>query len=439
MWTSKINNVITNYYSEFYTSRERNYYKINVFDCVVGGTRGLKILLDEPISSTDPYELYSPTDIVADARKICDDFYDRTCDPLSRVSTSIINKEIKIEVSGRLISTVFNESTTFHSSVEKEVLEPEKNIPQPYSLKIDKLKEEIIAEKAYTKYKIISPHLYIIDLLKKLNDPFEQKNKKDNMEIIDKLLKITPSKYFEGTYYSIENEVNAALSIFRKDLVNLLKDNVFIGFRNNLLILMSSKNTEEEFNNLFNYTKDCKKFNIILPNELFLSKASGKYKYKPNVHICVYNIGYYQVVPINNYTHDKIGSIKIATSCLRSRIFMIEDNIVMSLQARGISNIKLNYMSYDDLNEAFSEEYPIVYNLDEVNELFENRFYGIYRNMSTMKKIFIKEFNKVGPYYPYVNRYRQGKECTGALKKELNFDAKWIDLSKPIKKNFTDE
>ena len=38
--------------------------------------------------------------------------------------------------------------------------------------------------------------------------------------------------------------------------------------------------------------------------------------------------------------------IKTANNILRSRIFMIEDNIIISLQDRGISNVNFNYCSW---------------------------------------------------------------------------------------------
>jgi hypothetical protein len=428
MWSLKINDVILDYYSEFYTQRERNYYKINVFNSIVGGARGLKMILGEKPNLTDPYELYTEH-LVETSRKICDDFYTRTCDPLVRTSTTIPNKEIKIEVASRLVATVYIESTTRCSAVDVEIEEPTINIPYPYNTTLEKTKEEVLATNTRNKYRVVSPHLYLIDMLHKINNPFKQKEKNDNRELIKKLFEKTDEQYFRGNYSTIEEEIESAMTLFNNDFDSLVHNRVFIGFRNNTLILASDKESDEEYKFLSSkYTFDNKSHNVLLPNELFLVKIVGKYKPKNRFRICIYNIGYHEVIPVNNIVLEKIGNIQVSYPSLRSRMFMIEDNTLISLQSIGKASFIVYYMTKEDLDEALIEEYPTASNREEMNDIFKKRFYGIYRNMTTVRKLYIKELEKIGPYYPYVIMHKKRQPCTGEDKIDQPYDKKILEL-----------
>ena len=427
MWSLKINDVILDYYSEFYTQRERNYYKIDVLDSIVGGTRGLKMILGEKPNLTDPYELYTEH-LVDVARKICDDYYMRTCDPLTRTVTIIPNTEIKVEVAGRSVAMLYVESTTRCSAIEIEIDEPTINIPPPYTITLEKTKEEVLPITTKKKYRIVSPHLYLIDYLHKINDPLKQSDRKDNLEIVKKLVDKTNDNFFKGKYYDIDNELEFAIKMFGNDLSDLLNNRVFIGFRNNMLILASDVESDDEYKFLSKFSFDIKKHKILLPNELFLLKVIGKYKSKNKFKVCIYNIGYHEIIPINISIHDKLGIVKLSFPSLRSRIFMIEDNTLFSLHSIGKANFLVYYMTKDDLEEAIKEEYPTASNKEEMSEMFKNRFYGIYRNMSTVKKLYIKEQDKIGHYYSYVQKHKRGEQCVGSIKKDQPYDKKIIEL-----------
>jgi len=428
MWSLRINDIILDYYSEFYTQRERNYYKINVFDSIVGGARGIKMILGEKANLTDPYELYTEN-LVDTSRKICDDFYTRTCDPLVRTTTIIPNKEIKIEVESRLVAMVYKESTTRCSANEIEIDEPTINIPPPYNTTLEKTKEEVLATTTKKVYRVVSPHLYIIDLLHKINNPLKQKEKEENRELIKKLSEKTDGQYFRGNYNSIEDEIEESKKIFGKEFDVLVNDRVFIGFRNNMLILASDKESDEEYRFLSSkYTFDNKSHNVLLPNELFLVKVIGKYKTKNRYKICIYNIGYHEIIPINNISVEDVGNIQVAYPSLRSRMFMIEDNTLISLQSIGKASFIVYYMSKEDLEESLIEEYPNASNREEMNDIFKKRFYGIYRNMNTVRKLYIKEQEKIGPYYPYVIMHKKHEQCTGEDSKTHPYNKKTIEL-----------
>lgn len=428
MWSLKINDIILDYYSEFYTQRERNYYKIDVLDSIVGGTRGLKMILGEKPNLTDPYELYTEH-LVDVARKIADEYYMRTCDPLTRTVTIIPNTEIKIEVAGRSVAMLYVESTTRCSAIEIEIDEPTINIPPPYTITLEKTKEEILPITTKKKYRVVSPHLYLIDYLHKINDPLKQSDRQNNIELIKKLSEKTDVKYFNGKYYDIDSEIDYAIKMFGNDLKLIINNRVFIGFRNNMLILASDIESDDEYKFLSKYSFDIKKHKILLPNELFLLKVIGKYKSKNKFKICIYNIGYHEIIPINIVMDNKLDLINTAYPSLRSRLFMIEDNILHSLHSIGKADFLVYYMSKQDLEDAINEEYPNSSNKEEMNEMFKHRFYGIYRNMSTVKKLYIKEQDKIGHYYSYVQKHKLGETCVGSIHRNQPYDKKIIKLT----------
>jgi hypothetical protein len=324
---------------------------------------------------------------------------------------------------------VYIESTTRCSALEIEIEEHTINIPNPYNTTLEKTKEEILATNTRNKYRVVSPHLYLIDMLHKINNPFKQKEKNNNRELIKKLFEKTDEQYFRGNYSTIEEEIESAMTLFNNDFDSLVHDRVFIGFRNNTLILASDKESDEEYKFLSSkYTFDNKSHNVLLPNELFLVKIVGKYKPKNRFRICIYNIGYHEVIPVNNIVVEKIGNIQVSYPSLRSRMFMIEDNTLISLQSIGKASFIVYYMTKEDLDEALIEEYPTASNREEMNDIFKKRFYGIYRNMTTVRKLYIKELEKIGPYYPYVIMHKKHQPCTGEDKIDQPYDKKILEL-----------
>jgi hypothetical protein len=552
MWSKEVSDVILEYYSLHYASNERAFYRVDYSNCIIGGIRGLLLVLGDTPNPTHPYELHAK-DLVDESRKIADDFYIRTCNPLVRVQTTIPLREIKIDIASRVAATLFSESTTLMSAETITVDEKEVTIPTTYSLIWQRIKNDDNITVVSHQYRVVSRHLYIISYLHKINNPFMQSDKEENRGIIQKLLTGLDTKHIAGKEYTdVETEFDKALDIYGKLLMKLLKGRVFIGYRNNNIYMITDNDAEVEIRELlaiinsynggdidvccnrddsendsdksvagnseaseadseegeqedqeeqiddtveggrpFQKNKDHKWrnnrndrqnhqhgkhnkqhnhqhnhqhkqhdqhnqhhnkhngehrdrdnitnfktikasniFDIRLPGELFMKKIVLT---MINFKIVVFNTASYEVVPVNlihsHIVQDGIDTVKCALDSARCRYFLIEDNTSNNLVYNNIMKFAILITTKQDIEMALAEEYPTASSKEAAAELFRDRFYGIYRNMVTVRKLFIKEFDRIGPYFPYVSKTRKGEKCTGVDAKPYHFDISLVDMT----------
>lgn len=417
MWSEDISDEILDYYSTHYSARERRYYELDVSNCVIGGDRGMKLLLGDKPHPTDNYELYTDN-IIQESRNIADKFFSITCHPLVKVSTAIPMREIKIELSSRLLAVLYYDSTANKTKRVVKNQEIISNLPSTYSLEIVKKKDDD-DETALKEYNVLAPHLVILRYLRKINNPFDQDDKEKNRNYIKRLLDITDEKFINGKYSTIESEIDK----IPKYLLKILKNRVFISFRHNILMITGLEHIEDEKVKLIKEIKvdEPRIFDIRIFDDMFGYKIMCKLG---DIKIIISNFAYYNVLPIGYH-----NEIRYVLPSLRARLLMIEDCISHSLFLNGkIQNMNI-LTSKEDIELALVEEYPKVSKKDNLEELFNEFFYGVHRNLNTMKKILIKQSQKIGPYYPYVQSQRKGKTCLEERIKNKNFDMKLITIS----------
>lgn len=442
MWSSKISDIIVDYYTKYYVNNERKIFEPNIKklidennDFIIGGNIGLHHLLNKPIEPSDNYIIFC-NKFVETARAIADNFYKETKSILVSTQTSIPYKEISILCGQRVIATVYSNFTTNRSFIKKNIT---------------------LLNGDEVNVRIISPRLYIISLLRDYYDPLciedrqknritiisikkfmdsqnpkiplveedtKSKNNRNNkrkhkynnhLNIINELDDNDDKKYGDDeklkggetelstkTTKHISNELLNKINIgeFKNYLINKL----LVYCNNNKVILIGDKNIDNESIELAKLIGEVPTIHEMhVPGDMFMHKVTG-YINKPNsknkknitklvgivnLQISVYNIGYYDLFPYYQYNN----GVKVAIPSIVSRICMVEDNSGFDL----LHNNKIKFynpiMQNNFYESALSEVYPPA-----------KQIYGNYCDKLTLKKHMINNVeNKIMPYYPYLN------------------------------------
>ncbi len=390
MWSNKISNIILSYYKEFYMQHERKYYEPNIevlinkdIPFVIGGERGLKLILNSTDNTYEPYILYSHN-YVECARMIANNFYSVTNNPLISVNTSIPYKELTVDCGQRNIATVYTNLTTIRTAI--------------------KMKMKTLNDKTYDIL-VQSPRLYIIEVLHNYYNPIMFNKRNENRELLELLINfftINPEyKLIEG-----KNEYNSGRAIAfdylniitnHKNMDKYIFKHIVVYCGNNRLILIGDMDIDHE---VIELTKITGNKTIIhemhLPGDLFVHKCISTLKMNNNKYafVSVYNIGFYDLIP---FTYNREKNIKIALPSVIARICMMEDNSGYDLLHNGKMTKYNTIMQKQFLVDALKETYP---------EPNDNYFYGQYIDKLTLKKHMISNIsseNKIRPYHPYLN------------------------------------
>ena len=115
MWSeSAITDILLDYYETDYAVKEREKWLINFKDypdvtpkLVLGGVRGMKLLLNQSPGVNDPLELYTPQPWET-AKLMADKLYELTTENLTYVKFSLPHREIQIMIGPARIATIYS-------------------------------------------------------------------------------------------------------------------------------------------------------------------------------------------------------------------------------------------------------------------------------------------------------------------------------------------
>lgn len=376
MWDAYINDIIINFYAEYYAKPERAIFipdllaMVDYSKIVIGGDMGIKYLLDLPVGYDDGIELYSET-MMQTAKEICTLFYERYKIPMTAVKTVVYGRELNVVVASRSITRVFQASTTNRAPVTKRVKY------WKFPAITDRANTEDISE-VEVEFKLVSPYLYFIEYLSRFNDPLELDNRDKNSDILRRLVPMLRANGIAKA--PITQAIQPQFDDVK--LREYIRGRVIVYNRNGQIILITNSSTDEEIKALSKVgCTNIKSHNIQLPGTVIMEKITAKSRFR----ISVYNMAYYRLV---SYTLQ--GGYKFATPNWILYVTMIEDNTGLDLTHHGILKFYTPIASL-----AYTEVKDL--------QISPDRIYGYYIPINDLKKRYINSTQKTHSYYPVMH------------------------------------
>lgn len=364
MWSSTVATRLLDYYTDFYAVRERAKYAFNLEGLLIGGSAGLRLLLDNRINPTDSIEIYSQNPLKK-AREIATQFYLDTKRTYVFARTLIEDRTFEVLDGTRTITTVVHEGTT-------------NLMPIPYKYK------------DYNCF-LVAPNLQLIKVLADYSDPSKFDDRNDNRELIrrlvDKLREMNPEIIADNnvSYLTAPLVLKKVSGSAREILLNSL----FVVATSNYCIFVI-KDDIHEFaeTQAKNFGTNIKLLQVMLPNEFFLYKVIVRSETKGSYKFIFYNESFYNILGYKN-----INGIRQAIPSVVMRYMLIEDNASMSLFKRGLADFASRIYNPDIYEKVINEEFPEV-----------SSFYGFSRNKDIMRRDLQKQGRKHPEFFPITQK-----------------------------------
>ena len=429
MLSDKVIDYVLESFIDIYANKEREQYEPKWADmpagAIIGGMRGLKLLLNEEIGYDDPIIIYT-TDFVGISRKIADVLYKSSKNDLTRTDFGIPGREARVFVGIRQILIVL--ASTVDISYKDKMVDTIFGLNRQISL---------------SKVSVLSPSFQMIDLLQKIYSPILHEDQETHLESYKKLLAksyelftggmdvsdhkstddestddkptdnesidenndtddgstndIIGGKHKHGhkhdnkhndghNGHKHDNKHNSGHNRHnRRDHGNKAPikypDKVLVHDNGSVCILISDKTSHTDLEELKKKGIDGRIHDVKLPGEYGLKKIVYTVDRR---RVTIYNAGSFELIPYNINNEQMI-----AIDAVKARFLLIEDNSSVSMKQLGILKFAVILTTSKLLSAVLTEEYPDV-----------DHIYGYLQDSIVYKKTLINDSNRVQPYYP---------------------------------------